>query len=229
MENPLSPHLQIYRLQITSVMSILHRVSGVVTSLGSIILVTWLLALGLGEEALNFINSIFFSFLGRAVLIGFTLAVCFNVLNDIRHLFWDYGYGFSLNAVKISGLLTFDTNFMIWGILKNFKYINILNHMWTPKTYEMLEEDLIKNLKFLNLEKQGLEIYLKNNFQEWRYFNKNLGELFGYRYQANLLVTNNYDEFENEKIKKFIKSSLPSLNQQIAIVHVQIKNMIKFV
>tara|TARA_B100001250_G_C19356609_1_gene595788 strand:- start:208 stop:585 length:378 start_codon:yes stop_codon:yes gene_type:complete len=105
MENPLSPHLQIYRWQITSVMSILHRVSGVVTSLGSLILVTWLLALGLGEEALNFINSIFFSFFGRAVLIGVTLAVCFNMLNDIRHLFWDYGYGFSLNAVRISGWL----------------------------------------------------------------------------------------------------------------------------
>ena len=105
MGNPLSPHLQIYRWQITSVMSILHRVSGVVTSLGSIILVTWLLALGFGEEALNFINSIFFSFLGRAVLIGVTLAVCYNVLNDIRHLFWDYGYGFSLNAVRISGWL----------------------------------------------------------------------------------------------------------------------------
>ena len=105
MENPLSPHIQIYRWQITSVLSILHRVSGVVTSLGSIILVTWLLALGLGEEALNFINSIFFSFLGRAVLILLTLAVSFNALNDVRHLFWDYGYGFSLNSVKITGWL----------------------------------------------------------------------------------------------------------------------------
>jgi len=118
MENPLSPHLQIYRWQITSVISILHRFSGVVTSLGSIILVTWLLALGLGEEAMNFINSIFFSFLGRAVLIGVTLAVCFNMLNDIRHLFWDYGYGFSLNAVKITGwlivILSISLTVIIW-------------------------------------------------------------------------------------------------------------------
>lgn len=121
------------------------------------------------------------------------------------------------NKLKNFALLTFDTNFMIWGILKNFKYINILNHMWTPKTYEMIEEDLIKNFKFLNLNKKDLEIFLKNSFQGWRYFNKNLGELFGYRYQANSLVTKNYDEFENEKIKNFIKYSPPSLNQQIAI------------
>jgi len=105
MDNPLSPHLQIYRWQITSVLSILHRVSGVVTSIGSIVLVTWLLSIGIGEEAFNFINLIFFSFFGRAVLIGITLAVCFNALNDIRHLFWDYGYGFSLNIVKITGWL----------------------------------------------------------------------------------------------------------------------------
>ena len=105
MDNPLSPHLQIYRWQITSVLSILHRVSGVVTSIGSVVLVTWLLSIGIGEEAFNFINLIFFSFFGRAVLIGITLAVCFNALNDIRHLFWDYGYGFSLNIVKTTGWL----------------------------------------------------------------------------------------------------------------------------
>ena len=56
MDNPLSPHLQIYRWQITSVLSILHRISGVVTSIGSAVLVIWLLAIGIGEEAFNFIN-----------------------------------------------------------------------------------------------------------------------------------------------------------------------------
>ena len=115
------------------------------------------------------------------------------------------------------GLLTFDTNFMIWAILNDFKFINIINHMWTPKKYEMMEEDLIKNLKFLNLKDKDLEVFLKNNFQGWRYFNKNYGDLFGYRYQANSLVTRKNDEFENEMINNFIKSSSPSLNQQIAI------------
>ena len=118
MENPLSPHLQIYRWQITSVISILHRISGVVTSFGSVVLVIWLLSIGIGEETFKLINSIYLSFLGRAVLIGITLSVCFNTLNDIRHLFWDYGYGFSLSTVKVTGwlivLLSIVLTVLIW-------------------------------------------------------------------------------------------------------------------
>ena len=107
------------------------------------------------------------------------------------------------------GLLTFDTNFMIWAILNDFKFLNIINHMWTPKKYEMMEEDLVKNLKFLNLREEDFEIFLKNNFQGWRYFNTNFGELFGYRYQANSLVTRKNDEFENDGMNDFI--NLPHL------------------
>jgi len=122
MDNPLSPHLQIYRWQITSVLSILHRISGIVTSIGSAVLVIWLLAIGIGEEAFNFINSIFFSFLGRAALIGITLAVCFNTLNDIRHLFWDYGYGFSLNIVKTTGWLIVIMSIILTVLIWLFAY-----------------------------------------------------------------------------------------------------------
>ena len=122
MDNPLSPHLQIYRWQITSVLSILHRISGVVTSIGSAVLVIWLLAIGIGEEAFNFINSIFFSFLGRAALIVITLAVCFNALNDIRHLFWDYGYGFSLNIVKTTGWLIVIMSIILTVLIWLFAY-----------------------------------------------------------------------------------------------------------
>ena len=106
---------------------------------------------------------------------------------------------------------------MIWAILNDFKFLNIINHMWTPKKYIMMEEDLVKNLKFLNLNQEDFEIFLKNSFQGWRYFNTNFGELFGYRYQANSLVTRKNDEFENEGMNDFIKSSPPNLNQQIAI------------
>ena len=134
----------------------------------------------------------------------------FNIIqNDLKK---DFKNKFN----KIS-LLTFDTNFMIWAILNDFKFLNIINHMWTPKKYEMMEEDLVKNLKFLNLREEDFEIFLKNNFQGWRYFNINFGELFGYRYQANSLVTRKNDEFENDGMNDFIKSSPPSLNQQIAI------------
>ena len=134
----------------------------------------------------------------------------FNIIqNDLKK---DFKNKFN----KIS-LLTFDTNFMIWAILNDFKFLNIINHMWTPKKYEMMEEDLVKNLKFLNLREEDFEIFLKNNFQGWRYFNTNFGELFGYRYQANSLVTRKNDEFENDGMNDFIKSSPPNLNQQIAI------------
>ena len=134
----------------------------------------------------------------------------FNIIqNDLKK---DFKNKFN----KIS-LLTFDTNFMIWAILNDFKFLNIINHMWTPKKYEMMEEDLVKNLKFLNLREEDFEIFLKNNFQGWRYFNTSFGELFGYRYQANSLVTRKNDEFENDGMNDFIKSSPPNLNQQIAI------------
>jgi|TARA_B110000967_G_scaffold209012_1_gene263300 succinate dehydrogenase / fumarate reductase cytochrome b subunit len=103
MNNPLSPHLQIYRWQITSVLSILHRITGVVLSLGTIILSVWLLCLGLGETYFNFFNHLISSFIGRTIMIGYTWAVCFHTLNGIRHLGWDYGYGLELIAVKITG------------------------------------------------------------------------------------------------------------------------------
>ena len=81
-------------------------------------LVIWLLSIGIGEETFKLINSIYLSFLGRAVLIGITLSVCFNTLNDIRHLFWDYGYGFSLSTVKVTGwlivLLSIVLTVLIW-------------------------------------------------------------------------------------------------------------------
>ena len=106
---------------------------------------------------------------------------------------------------------------MILGILNNFKYINMLNHMWAPKTYDMIEKDLIKNFKFLNLKQTNLETFFQNNFEDWRYFNEDIGEIFGYRYQANSLLVDDLDDFGNDKINNFIINSPPNLNQQIAI------------
>ena len=139
-----------------------------------------------------------------------------NKINEFNIIQNDLKKDFKDKFNKIS-LLTFDTNFMIWAILNDFKFLNIINHMWTPKKYKMIEEDLVKNLKFLNLNQEDFEVFLKNSFQGWRYFNTNFGELFGYRYQANSLVTRKNDEFENEDMNDFIKSSSPNLNQQIAI------------
>ena len=106
MSNPLSPHLQVYRWQITSVLSILHRITGVISSLGSVIIIFLLFAIGSGEDfyetAINVANNLFV----RTILIGLTFSYLFYFLNCIRHLFWDSGYGLDLNTAKLTGWLT---------------------------------------------------------------------------------------------------------------------------
>jgi len=100
---PLSPHLQIYRPQITSVMSISHRVSGVALSVGSLLLIYWLVALAAGPEAHAGAQTVLGSWFGRLVLFAFTLALFYHLCNGIRHLFWDAGHGFQMASVYRSG------------------------------------------------------------------------------------------------------------------------------
>ena len=113
MNNPLSPHLQIYRWQITSILSILHRITGILLSVGTILLTSWLFSIGLGKESFDFVNSIASSFIGRTILIGFTWAVCFHMLNGVRHLMWDAGYGLNTLTVKITGWLVVISSFIL--------------------------------------------------------------------------------------------------------------------
>ena len=121
------------------------------------------------------------------------------------------------NSFNTKGILTFDTNFMIWAILNDFKFINIINHMWTPKKHEMIENDLARNFYFLGLKKEDFEKFTSNKFMGWRYINENIGEIFGYRYQANSLVTPKNTVFDNPYMDSFILNSKPNLNQQIAL------------
>lgn len=100
---PLSPHLQVYKPQLTSVMSIFHRGSGVVLALGSVILVWWLSALAAGPESFATANAVIGSFLGKLILFLFTLALFYHLCNGIRHLVWDTGRGFELESVYRSG------------------------------------------------------------------------------------------------------------------------------
>ena len=100
---PLSPHLQIYRPQLTSVLSITHRVSGLMLAAGSILLTAWLLALAGGPESFARMQSVLGSIVGRLVLLGFSLALFFHLCNGIRHLFWDVGMGFELDTAYTSG------------------------------------------------------------------------------------------------------------------------------
>ena len=100
---PLSPHLTVYRPQITSMLSILHRITGVGLTLAAILVVWWLLAAATGEAYFETIDGLMTSWIGHLVWLGLTFCLAFHFSNGIRHLIWDMGYGFELEQVEQSG------------------------------------------------------------------------------------------------------------------------------
>ena len=100
---PLSPHIGIYRKQLTSVLSITHRATGIALVAGLLLLAYWLLALAGGPEPYAKAQALLGSAPGRVVLLGFTLALFYHLCNGIRHLFWDAGMGFEMHSVYRSG------------------------------------------------------------------------------------------------------------------------------
>ena len=102
-ERPLSPHLQVYRWQITMTMSILHRVTGTILVVGAFAFAWWLLALAAGGEAYANAAECLASPLGQLFLFGFSLSLVYHLLNGIRHLLWDAGWGFEIPEFYASG------------------------------------------------------------------------------------------------------------------------------
>jgi succinate dehydrogenase / fumarate reductase cytochrome b subunit len=102
-ERPLSPHLQIYRWPVTMATSILHRATGCALAAGTLLLAWWLVAAAAGPEYYAMVQAILGSILGRLVLLGFSWALFYHLLNGIRHLFWDAGHGYSLPVANKSG------------------------------------------------------------------------------------------------------------------------------
>ena len=102
-KRPLSPHLQVYRPQLTSVLSITHRLTGIALAVGTVWLVAWLAAAAAGPEAFAGAQDFAGSFFGQLLLFGWTLALFYHLCNGIRHLFWDAGYGFELDEAYRSG------------------------------------------------------------------------------------------------------------------------------
>ena len=100
---PLSPHLQVYKPQLTSILSILHRGTGIVLSIGSVLLVSWILVLTLGESAYQIYSKLIDNWFGKFVIFGFTFGLFYHLSNGVRHLFWDAGYGYDLKYAYISG------------------------------------------------------------------------------------------------------------------------------
>jgi len=100
---PLSPHIQIYRPQLTSVLSIAHRGAGIALGAGGLFFAWWLLAAASGPEAFGHARAFFGSAPGLVVLAGFSFALFYHLCNGIRHLFWDAGMGLELDRAYRSG------------------------------------------------------------------------------------------------------------------------------
>lgn len=123
MQRPLSPHLQVYRWQLTSVLSILHRLTGVGLSLSIPFLVVWLGALAGGRETFDYVLGWYAHPFGLYVLAKILWAFMYHLLNGIRHLAWDGGYGFTLSATYRSGWLVVVSSLgltaLIWMIISH--------------------------------------------------------------------------------------------------------------
>ncbi|MBA3493647.1 MAG: succinate dehydrogenase, cytochrome b556 subunit [Gammaproteobacteria bacterium] len=117
---PLSPHLQIYRLPFAAILSITHRLTGVFLTLGSVLLVYWLVAIASGETAYLEAQALLGSWYGSLGLFLSSFALYFHLCNGVRHLFWDAGYGFELKTVDTSGqmviILTVVLTVITWFI-----------------------------------------------------------------------------------------------------------------
>ena len=102
-QRPLSPHLQVYRWRISMAVSILHRISGVVLSIGTAFLVLWLFAAATSPAVMDTIQSVLGSLPGRVALVGWTAALYVHLFNGIRHLCWDAGLGFDKKVFTLTG------------------------------------------------------------------------------------------------------------------------------
>ena len=112
-KNPLTPHVQIYRWQISSLLSITHRIIGVINLVGITLICFWVISLLFGQTNYETIKFFLQSFFGKFFVVGLCWSFSFHVLNEIRHLFWDLGYGFDLKIAKITGVLALIGSFIL--------------------------------------------------------------------------------------------------------------------
>ena len=112
-KNPLSPHIQIYGWNISLLISISHRITGVINILALILICLWITLLLLGDVNYEYIKFFLQSFLGKFLILCLTWSFSFQILSEIRHLFWDFGYGFELITSKITGLIVIFGSFVL--------------------------------------------------------------------------------------------------------------------
>jgi succinate dehydrogenase / fumarate reductase cytochrome b subunit len=111
--NPLSPHIQIYRWHISSLVSISHRITGIINIVAITAICFWIASLLLGENSYEFTKIFLNSIFGKFIIIGLTWSFSFQILSEIRHLIMDLGYFFELRATKITGLIVIIGSFIM--------------------------------------------------------------------------------------------------------------------
>ena len=111
--NPLSPHIQIYRWHISSLVSISHRITGIINIASITIICFWIASLLLGENSYELTRIFLNSILGKFIILSLTWSFSFQILSEIRHLIMDLGYGFELRATKITGLIVIIGSFVM--------------------------------------------------------------------------------------------------------------------
>tara|TARA_B100001287_G_scaffold224721_1_gene194128 strand:- start:621 stop:1046 length:426 start_codon:yes stop_codon:yes gene_type:complete len=110
--NPLSPHLQIYKWHVSSLLSITHRIVGVINFFALILICIWVVIIIFDQSNYSFINFFLNTSFGKFLTISLCWTFSFHVLNELRHLLWDAGYGFDLKVAKITGILVFIGSFV---------------------------------------------------------------------------------------------------------------------
>lgn len=115
-KRPLSPHLQIYRIQITSLLSILHRATGIVLYGGGLFLAVWFIVLSTGSENYEALQRLILHPIGLVMLMGFSFSFFYHLCNGIRHLFWDAGVGYDMKTVRLTGWMVVISSLFLTGV-----------------------------------------------------------------------------------------------------------------
>ena len=123
-DNPLSPHIQIYNWHISSLVSISHRITGIINFASLTLICFWISYLVLGKDDYELVFIFLNSFIGKVLILAIVWSFSFQILSEIRHLFWDYGIGFELKTANITGSLVIVGSFILTLLIyisgKNF-------------------------------------------------------------------------------------------------------------
>ena len=116
-KNPLTPHLQIYKWHISSLLSITHRIVGVINFFVLILICLWIFSFNINENIFNIGVNLLTTNFGKFLIISMCWSFSFFILNEIRHLAWDFGFGFDLKISRLTGVLTILFSFLFAALL----------------------------------------------------------------------------------------------------------------